>query len=444
MDQHPAPWRVLEDPTPAASNGAAEWSARRDVVARHPAMGRGQRRRRRPADRRGVPGRGGHLVGFGGRPGWRAIDQRGPGSSVERRRGHHPGERAGSSSSRSSARSSRPGVFRLPAGSRVGDLVGCGGWLRTARRCRPGRARAEPGRAAEGRRPDPGPVAGRRRRSDDCAGERRWLGGRRERRGGAPSGRTDRPQPGDRRATRHAARDRAGHGGQDPRVAGRTAVRVGRRPADPQARRREDLREAQGPRDGAAEMGRSSRLATRCDRGRGRCRTGRAEPPRGLDRAGDRGDPARRARRGRGSGRGRCCPSRAAPGSSRSAWRSFRPAPPPLATVPDGDGPWRLVVEADRLAARRPAECDARDGAGRGPGVHGRGDAAALSGRRCPATWSSSTASIRPRPDSPYGEYLLRIGAVGHADVEDAGGRAGARRTRPPPRAAAAWRRRSR
>ena len=230
MDQHPAPWRVLEDPTPAASNGSDGVETRAETsslaIPRWVVVS-------------GVAAAllivGAFLIAAGTSSGSVAVQGGAPLTSSG------PGAVSSGDAATTPASGrilvveivgavSRPGVFRLPAGSRVGDLVGCGGWLRTARRRRPGRPRAEPGRAADGRRPHPRPVEGRCRRSDDCTGERRGLRfGRRERRGGRPqSGRTDRPQPGDRRAARHAARDRSGHGGQDPRVAGRAAIRVGR------------------------------------------------------------------------------------------------------------------------------------------------------------------------------------------------------------------------
>ena len=86
--------------------------------------------------------------------------------------------------------------------------------------------------------------------------------------------------------------------------------------------------------------------------------------------------------------------------------------PSPLATVPDGDGPWRLVVEAtgsprdgqqSATLATAPDAMPAFTVAATLPAypVVTPGDLVTVDG------------SIRPRPDSPYGEYLLRIGAVG-------------------------------
>ena len=77
---------------------------------------------------------------------------------------------------------------------------------------------------------------------------------------------------------------------------------------------------------------------------------------------------------------------------------------------PDGNGPWHLVVEA--VGSPRTAQTsDARDGpATAAPSVSRRrsrypvvvpGDRVVVDG------------AVRERPDSPYGEYLLRIGAVG-------------------------------
>ena len=104
----------------------------------------------------------------------------------------------------------------------------------------------------------------------------------------------------------------------------------------------------------------------------------------------------------------------------------------------------------DAHRARRPARRATgsrwrRSGRRRTPrsGVHGRGDAAALPGRRSRAIASSSSGRIRPRPDSPYGEYLERIGAVGTLTSRGRiARRAGPRRPWAPSRGAAPRRRR--
>ena len=115
--------------------------------------------------------------------------------------------------------------------------------------------------------------------------------------------------------------------------------------------------------------------------------------------------------------------------------------PAPLDVPPDGDGPWTLVVEVDRLAARRTADRDAR---ARRPtprsGVHGRGDAAALSGRRSRAIASSSTARSGRAPTRPTARTSSGSVRSGRSTSRTLGDRAGARRPRPAPRGAAARR----
>ena len=87
-------------------------------------------------------------------------------------------------------------------------------------------------------------------------------------------------------------------------------------------------------------------------------------------------------------------------------------ASPPLVEPPDGNGPWRLAVEATGSA---------RDGSQTAtlatpPDVE-RGFRVAATLPAYPAVVPGDRVtvdgSIRPRPDSPYGDYLLRIGAVG-------------------------------
>ena len=55
--------------------------------------------------------------------GWRAIDQHGPGAAVEWRRRPRPPASGRILVVEIVGAVSRPGVFRLPAGSRIGDLV---------------------------------------------------------------------------------------------------------------------------------------------------------------------------------------------------------------------------------------------------------------------------------------------------------------------------------
>ena len=176
-------------------------------------------------------------------------------------------------------------------------------------------------------------------------------------------------------------------------------------------------------------MGRSSRLATRCDRRRGRRRTGRAESPRGVDRAGDRGDPARRAKRDRGSGRGRCCPSPAAPGSSPSASpssrrRRRRSRPFPTATARGGSSSRPSARRA--TASRRATLATAPDAV---PAFTVAATLPALSGRR------PRRPGHRRRLDPAAAGLALRrvpasgSGPSGTLHVADAGDRAGARQT---------------
>ncbi len=86
--------------------------------------------------------------------------------------------------------------------------------------------------------------------------------------------------------------------------------------------------------------------------------------------------------------------------------------PPPLERPPDGDGPWRLVVEA--VGSPREGQQTATLGT---PPDGSAVFRVAATLPRYPAVIPGDrvvvAGSIRERPDSPYGTYLLRIGAVG-------------------------------
>ena len=169
-----------------------------------------------------------------------------------------------------------------------------------------------------------------------------------------------RPEHGHAGGARGAARDRAGDRRQDHRVARGGAVRDGRRAADAQARRREDVREAEGPRRRSAEVPRSGWLAV------GAVAAAWSAPASAgpwLSRS-SRPRPAvlslrrrpGRARR-RGPGWSRCVGSAALLARMAPAWRPARRRPPPC---PDGRGPWTFVVETPsgrRATASRPRRC---------------------------------------------------------------------------------------
>ena len=295
------------------------------------------------ADRRGLPDRvrarsSGAVVVRG----WRAIDQRGRGRTVEWRRRDERRRAAGSSWSRSSGRSTGRASSACPPGRGSATSLARRA-VRTAGRCRPGGSRAEPGRAAGDGDQIRVPSRDDARRSATAAPARRWRApADRSRRQAHRSTSTAR-QP---TRARHAARDRAGDGGQDPRLAGRPAVRRRRGPADPEARRRQDVREAQGPRDGALRW--VGAAGSRSARSRRRWLPDRSR----------RVTSARRSRlataailllaRSPASDRsaGAAPRRRVARDSSRSGWPSSRPERRHSTAVPEGDGPWRLVVEA--------------------------------------------------------------------------------------------------
>lgn len=126
MDQHPAPWRVLEDPVGAPPNGAAEvragtpslavprWVVIGGVAAALLIVG---------AFLIAASSSSGSIIVQGGAP----LGSAGPGT---------PATAEGATTAAGSGRIlvveivgavDRPGVFRLPAGSRIGDLVSAAG-----------------------------------------------------------------------------------------------------------------------------------------------------------------------------------------------------------------------------------------------------------------------------------------------------------------------------
>ena len=88
------------------------------------------------------------------------------------------------------------------------------------------------------------------------------------------------------------------------------------------------------------------------------------------------------------------------------------PTPPPLDQPPDGRGPWSLVVVS--MGSPRDGQQAATLGTPPGPGAAFQ--VAATMPRYpvvTPGDRVTVNGEIRPRPDSPYGAYLLRIGAIG-------------------------------
>jgi competence protein ComEC len=89
--------------------------------------------------------------------------------------------------------------------------------------------------------------------------------------------------------------------------------------------------------------------------------------------------------------------------------------PSPLPTtdaVPDGRGPWRFEVEAVGSARAGQQTATLRSSASDGPQIRVAATLPAYP-EVAPGDRVTIEGSIRPRPDSPYGEYLERIGAIG-------------------------------
>ena len=264
----------------------------------------------------------------------------------------------------------RPGVFHLPPGATDRRPRRRCGRLRSAGRCRACRPRPQPRRTPARRRPDPCPVTGRHEPGD--IGHEPPIDG-----GGQ---RAVRPQPGDGGAARWAARDRTGHGGQDHRLARRAAIHRGRGPPDAQARRRKDVRAAQGPRDGALRWVaaldfRSARSQPQSPRVRSRRTISRRPWRSGWRR------PCSLPSRDRLSVHGRCVPVLAGAGLIVLRLAVMPAGPAAMDVPPTGDGPWTLNVSSTGSPRDGQQVGDAPNAAGRPAPVHRRGDAAALSGR---------------------------------------------------------------
>ena len=304
----------------------------------------------------------------------------------------------------------RPGVFRLPADSRVGDLVAAAGGY--GPRVDADRAGRELNLAAALQDGDQVRVPSR----DDAAtpSVRPAAGGGQRSGGGTARGRTDRPEPGDRGASSTPCP------GSGPVTAAKI---LASREEQPFAAV-EDLRTRKlvGEKTFASlkdlvtvslSMGRSSRLAVGAIAAAVGGRAGRTEPP----RRGRRARPGRAsswsARHVRVSASLRCCRS-----SSEPALIALR-----LARGAGGPAAARASTRRRRPVAtgRRDRSGSPRDGQQTATlATTGDGARRSASRRRSRATRSSIPGDdvvvegpIRARPDSPYGDYLERIGAVG-------------------------------
>ena len=230
-----------------------------------------------------------------------------------------------------------------------------------------------------------------------------------------------RPQPRDRRGTRHAARRRPRDRREDHRRARGAAVRHRGRPAGrarSSARRRwrSSARSSPSGRERGTRAGAPERLAR--GRGRHRRRLGLGGPARGRGAGRRAAGRSPRVLGGRGHGpsgaRSRCSPAGigADPAGASRPPRA-RPAPP-VPPLPDGSGPWTAVVES--VGSPRDGDQVARLAlAGRAGGAR---SAVAATLPAFPAVRAGDTVEVRgrlrpPPDDDGYGEYLRRTGAAG-------------------------------
>ncbi len=242
----------------------------------------------------------------------------------------------------------RPGVYRLPEGSRVGDAIeAAGGYgaavdaalvdrqLNLAATVRDGEKIRVPVRG------EAAATGGERRGAATAAAVQQ-----RPRRMPASSTSTTRPP---RRSTRCPASARRPSRRSWPRVNSSRSppwTTCWRARSSARRRSRSCGRSSPSGRERGARAGAAERLARR--RGCHRCRLGLGGAARGRG-AGRRAAGARRGAGGAASGhpgrRSRCWRGALARPCSRCA-SSLGPAAPPVAPLPDGSGPWTAVVES--------------------------------------------------------------------------------------------------